>query len=92
MANGTYYPQRNHTRWICGCILILGFGCIVGGCFLVWQGKSGEILFTGAVAAISGLTGLLSQSKSAAPPQDVTFTGDPPTVKLEQPKTEPAIE
>lgn len=63
MANGVD-QQRNHTKFICGCILILGLACIAGGCVLIWKEKSGDILFTGAIAAISGLTGLLSQSKS----------------------------
>lgn len=92
MANGTYYPQRNHTRFVVGAILLLGLACIAGGCILIWKEKSGDILFTGAIAAISGLTGLLSQSKSTPPPQDITLSGNPPTVTVGQPKTEPATE
>lgn len=70
--------QRNHTKFICACILILGLACIAGGCVLIWKEKSGDILFTGAIAAISGLTGLLSQSKSQLP-QDITMTAGPPS-------------
>lgn len=59
---------------------------------LIWKEKSGDILFTGAIAAISGLTGLLSQSKSQPPPQDITMTAGPPSkVEVSQPKAvEPA--
>lgn len=84
--------QRNYTKFICGCILILGMACIAGGCILIWKEKSGDILFTGAIAAISGLTGLLSQSKSPLPSQDISISANPTELKVAQPKTEPAIE
>lgn len=89
MANGATptYVQRNHTRFICGCITIMGVICAVVGGALIYKGYHADLLISGVIAAISGMTGLLGQSKPTPPPQDVTMTAGPPSeVKLEQPK------
>ena len=52
---------RGHTRFIVGCVTLLGMACVLCGTFLIYKGfQSGELLLSGgAVGAISGLLGFL---------------------------------
>jgi hypothetical protein len=63
-------PNTHDTKFIVSCITFLGSLAIVCGSFLLWKGfQSGEILVSsGGVAAISGLTGMLSMQKPQSSP------------------------
>lgn len=88
MANGTTDPQRNHVRWIVTCVTVLGMVCAVTGGALIWKGFHGDLLIGGAITAISGLTGYLGAGKPNTPQQDITLSGNPPTLEVTQPKKE----
>lgn len=82
-------PQKNHIRWITGCITLLGLGASVGGTILIYKGYNGDLLIGGALASISGLCGFLGAGRPNAPQPDISVSGQPPVVSVTQrPKQE----
>lgn len=76
--NGQSDPQRNHIRFVVLCITLLGAIAFAGGAVLIFKGYNGDLMIGGGLAAVSGLTGMLSMTKPNPPPQDITVT-TPPT-------------
>lgn len=57
---------------------------------MIWKGYHGDLLIGGVLAAISGLCGFLGAGKPNAPQPDITVSGSPGELKVEQPKKEVA--
>jgi hypothetical protein len=88
MSNGSDM-QRNHTRFIVACITVMGIVCAAVGGILIYKGYHADLLISGVIAAISGMTGLLGQSKPNPPPPDITVSSPPPKVEVTQPERQP---
>lgn len=67
LQNSSYLnptPRPDHTRFIVGCVSILGAFSGILGAFLLWKGYAGggELIMT-VNTAIAGLIGFLSNSR-----------------------------
>lgn len=83
MANSTE-AQRNHVRFICCCITLLGVTCAVCGTLLIWKGYHGDLLIGGTLAAVSGLCGFLGAGKPTLTQPDITLSTEPPRASVTQ--------
>ncbi len=87
-------PQ-DHTKFIVGCVTLLGMSAAAGGCWLLWKGFAGggELVIT-LNTAISGLVGFLGGRQMRAAsigPGDTNVSGDA-TINQQPQQPQPPVE